>query len=91
MPMSKRERLAPTSNRLGITAEIERLPQKRRLFVLNYHRIGAPEDTVYDPGAFFATAEDLALHLENPKNCLEIITLLDELCISCLAVVGPQR
>lgn len=38
-------------------AVLEHLPQQPCLIVLNYHRIGDPEATPYDPGVFSATPE----------------------------------
>jgi peptidoglycan/xylan/chitin deacetylase (PgdA/CDA1 family) len=75
MLFSKREGAARTSARLGITAILEKLPQKNRLLVLNYHRIGDAEKSPYDPGTFSATADELATHLEYLKHRFDVLTL----------------
>jgi len=45
MVLSKRECAALCSARLGFTALLERMPKQPLLMVLNYHRIGDPEQT----------------------------------------------
>ena len=56
--LPKRERIALWSSRSGLTWLLEILPQQPRLVVLNYHRIGDPTSTPYDPGTFSATTTD---------------------------------
>ncbi|HYW47147.1 MAG TPA: polysaccharide deacetylase family protein [Bryobacteraceae bacterium] len=58
MPAGKREFLARLSARTGFTSVLARMPKRRVLMILNYHRIGNSGDTLYDPGVFSATAEE---------------------------------
>jgi hypothetical protein len=48
---------------------------KPQLPVLNYHRIGNPEETLYNAGVFSATAESLEEQVRFLKLHLEIIGL----------------
>ena len=51
----KREWLARGLLRSGATSLLSRLPDRDSLLVLNYHRIGDPDDDLFDPGVFSAT------------------------------------
>lgn len=61
--------LGPTA-----TSVLEQLPQYPSLIVLNYHRIGEPENTGYDPGVFSATAEQFDLQLSYIKRFYEVLS-----------------
>src|SRR5688572_8786152 len=51
------------------------MPAMRGLVVLNYHRIGDPSATPYDPGTFSGTADDLYEHVRLFKRRHAIVTL----------------
>ena len=55
--LGKRDVAARFSASVGATALLEMLPQRRRLLVLNYHRIGDPSQTPYDSGVFSTGVE----------------------------------
>lgn len=55
--IEKRQLISQVSASLGITRLLESMPQQRILMVLNYHRIGNPWESPYDPGVFSATAQ----------------------------------
>ncbi|MBZ5580663.1 MAG: polysaccharide deacetylase family protein [Acidobacteriia bacterium] len=66
----------------GLNRVLDLLPTKPLLLALNYHRIGDPQQTPYDPGVFSATAEGFheqvrflkrRFHLATPDEALEII------------------
>ena len=70
---SKRDRVARLSNRLGLTALLEALPTRDCLLVLNYHRIGDPEQTDLDPGVFAATADGFREQVRRIRRRLPIV------------------
>jgi len=53
----KRELVARGLHWSGASFLLSQLPARDSLLVLNYHRIGNPEDDLFDPGVFSATAE----------------------------------
>ncbi len=53
----KRELLARGLYWSGVSFLLSQVPARDSLLVLNYHRIGNPEDDLFDPGVFSATAE----------------------------------
>ena len=55
----KRELLARGLFWSGATFLFDQLPTRDLLLVLNYHRIGNPDDDSFDPGVFSATADEL--------------------------------
>jgi peptidoglycan/xylan/chitin deacetylase (PgdA/CDA1 family) len=71
----KREILARVCSVTGFTSLFERLRKHRSIIVLNYHRIGNPDETQYDPGVFSATAEEFEWQLRYLKRYFEIATL----------------
>ena len=85
--ISKRERVASWSARLGITRLFEALPQRPILLVLNYHRIGDPDQTPYDPGTFTATTQEFDQQIDCLKKRFSIITLDEALAV----VEGKQQ
>ncbi len=72
--LSKRDRVARLSNRLGLTALLEALPTRDCLLVLNYHRIGDPAATDLDPGVFAATADGFQQQVRRIKRRLPIVS-----------------
>ncbi len=59
----------------GLNRFLELLPTKPLLLALNYHRIGDPEQTPYDPGVFSATADELYEQVRFLKRRFHIATL----------------
>jgi peptidoglycan/xylan/chitin deacetylase (PgdA/CDA1 family) len=86
-PISKRERAASWSARLGITGLLETMPQRPILMVLNYHRIGDPNQTPYDPGTFTSTTQEFDQQVGWLKKRFPIITLAEALAV----LEGKQR
>lgn len=60
MPLHKREILAGVLQHSGAGRLLARTPAWRGLLVLNYHRIGVPGETCFDPGLFSASEEQFA-------------------------------
>lgn len=79
VPLSKRELAAFWSARLGVTRLLELLPPRAALLVLNYHRIGDPNKTPYDPGTFSATTSQFDQQVGWLKKRFPIITLEEAL------------
>lgn len=82
MKIAKRDALAAFSRYSGFTRLLSFLPERPMLLVLNYHRIGNPEETPYDPELFSATAAGLEeqvrflkrrFHLAPLDEALEIV------------------
>lgn len=80
--MSIRNTFARYASQVGLTRSLEFLSTFYRaggLLVLNYHRIGSPDDTPYDPGVFSATEEDFDWQVVYLKKHYRIATLEDAL------------
>jgi len=60
---------------MGFTSLCEQLSKRPSLIVLNYHRIGTPDNTQYDPGVFSATPEQFERQVHYLKQHFEIVTL----------------
>ena len=73
--VGKRALAARLCAKSGITKLLEILPRSKGLFVLNYHRIGNPADTPYDPGTFGPTAEDFDWQASYLKRHFDCVTL----------------
>jgi peptidoglycan/xylan/chitin deacetylase (PgdA/CDA1 family) len=71
----KREAIARLSANLGLTSALEILPGSRRLVILNYHRIGDPAQTPYDPTTFSTSAEEFDQQIGWLKRRFHIATL----------------
>ena len=56
-----------------------RLPARNSLLVLNYHRIGNPEEDLFDPGVFSATAEEFDDQISYLKKNVSLVTLEEAL------------
>ncbi len=74
-PRGKRDFLAKCSGAVGILSLLERLPKRRVLVVLTYHRIGDASKTPYDPGVFSVTGDELDLQLAYLKRHFHIVAL----------------
>ncbi len=75
----KRELLAHGLNWSGATFLLSRLPAKDQLLVLNYHRIGDPDDDPFDPGVFSATGDQLNEQISYLKRHVSLVTLEEAL------------
>jgi peptidoglycan/xylan/chitin deacetylase (PgdA/CDA1 family) len=78
----KRDLLSKLASGTGFLRVLNLLPTKPQLLVLNYHRIGNPEETLYDAGVFSATAESLDEQVRFLKLHLEIIGLEEAIDIA---------
>lgn len=82
VPLSKRERAALWSARVGLTGLLEAMPQRPLLMVLNYHRIGDPDKTPYDPGTFSATTQLFDQQVGWLKKRFPIVTLDEAIAVA---------
>lgn len=71
----KRELLARGLFWSGVTSLLGQLPPRDSLLVLNYHRIGNPDDDPFDPGVFSATGDQLNEQISYLKRHVSIVTL----------------
>jgi peptidoglycan/xylan/chitin deacetylase (PgdA/CDA1 family) len=55
------------------------LPPRDSLLVLNYHRIGNPDEDTFDPGVFSATAEQFDDQIAYLKRNVSLVTLQEAL------------
>ncbi len=70
----KRELLARGMFWSGTSFLFSQLPARNSLLVLNYHRIGNPDDDPFDPSVFSATAEQFNDQIAYLKRKLLLIT-----------------
>jgi peptidoglycan/xylan/chitin deacetylase (PgdA/CDA1 family) len=75
MSVAKRDLLSKLASDSGFLRVLDLLPSKPQLLVLNYHRIGNPEETLHDSGVFSATAESFEEQVRFLKLHLKIIGL----------------
>lgn len=76
MIRGKRELLAHGLYWSGTTLLFDRLPERDLLLVLTYHRIGNPDDDLFDPGVFSATGDQLNEHISSlKKSHVSLVTL----------------
>jgi peptidoglycan/xylan/chitin deacetylase (PgdA/CDA1 family) len=75
----KREWLARGLLWSGATSLLSLLPDRDSLLVLNYHRVGDPDDDLFDPGVFSATGEDFDEQISNLKRSASLVTLEEAL------------
>jgi peptidoglycan/xylan/chitin deacetylase (PgdA/CDA1 family) len=75
----KREWLARGLRWSGTTSLLSRLPVRDSLLVLNYHRIGNPDDDLFDPSVFSATGEDFDEQISHLKRAASLVTLEEAL------------
>ena len=55
------------------------LPARDSLLVLNYHRIGNPDNDLFDPGVFSATADQFDDQVSHLKRHMSLVTLEEAL------------
>jgi peptidoglycan/xylan/chitin deacetylase (PgdA/CDA1 family) len=82
MSVAKRDLLSKLASDSGFLRVLDLLPTKPQLLVLNYHRIGNPEETLYDSGVFSATAESFEEQVRFLKLHLKIISLEEAIDIA---------
>jgi len=75
----KRELIARGLLGSGALSIFDQLPAKDSLLVLNHHRIGNPEDDLFDPGVFSATADMLDQQVTFLKRNHSLVTLEEAL------------
>lgn len=73
----KRDVLAHGLYWSGASFLLSHLPARDSLLVLNYHRIGNPDDDLYDPGVFSATADQFNDQISYLKK-RDLLVTLDE-------------
>jgi peptidoglycan/xylan/chitin deacetylase (PgdA/CDA1 family) len=74
---SKRDLTADTAALLGVTRALEALPHRPVLAVLNYHRVGDPARTPYDPDVFSATADGFDEQVRALKRRYAVVSLAE--------------
>jgi peptidoglycan/xylan/chitin deacetylase (PgdA/CDA1 family) len=75
----KRELLARGLFWSGATFLLGQLPERDLLLVLNYHRIGNPDDDPFDPGVFSATGDQLSEQVSYLKRHVSLVTIQEAL------------
>jgi len=75
----KREMMARGLLWSGAAFLLSQLPARDSLLVLNYHRIGNPDDDLFDPGVFSATAEEFSNQIAYLKRRVSPVTLEEAL------------
>jgi peptidoglycan/xylan/chitin deacetylase (PgdA/CDA1 family) len=75
----KRELLARGLCWSGISFLLSHLPARDSLLVLNYHRLGNPDDDLFDPGVFSATAEEFDNQITYLQRRVSLVTLEEAL------------
>ncbi len=75
----KRELLARGLFWSGISFTLSQLPAKDSLLILNYHRIGNPDDDLFDPGVFSTTADQFNDQMSYLKRYVSLVTLEEAL------------
>jgi peptidoglycan/xylan/chitin deacetylase (PgdA/CDA1 family) len=75
----KRELLARGLHWSGASFLLSQLPQRDMLLVLNYHRIGNPEEDLFDPGVFSATADQFDDQVSYLKRRVSLVSLEEAL------------
>ncbi|MBZ5626489.1 MAG: polysaccharide deacetylase family protein [Acidobacteriia bacterium] len=78
----KRELLARGLFWSGATFLLGQLPERDLLLVLNYHRVGNPDDDPFDPGVFSATADQLNEQISYLKRHVSLVTLPEALAFA---------
>jgi peptidoglycan/xylan/chitin deacetylase (PgdA/CDA1 family) len=75
----KRELLARGLHWSGVSLLLKHLPARDSLLVLNYHRIGNPEEDLFDPNLFSTTAGQFDEQISYMKRNHWLITLEEAL------------
>jgi len=78
---SKKEILAQFASHTGLTKVLEALPGRASLLILNYHRIGDPTLTPYDPGLYSCSATEFDWQIAWLHQRFPIINLDDAIDI----------
>lgn len=78
---SKKDHLAASMVKVGLVALLELLPSKPQLIVLNYHRIGDRNQTLFDPGVFSTDTSGLDEQIRFLKKRYKFATPLQALAI----------
>jgi len=73
--INKRELLRRTLSATGGLRALESLPVWNGLLVLNYHRIGVPDNPLLDEALFSATQDDFDQHVKMLKDGFDVIGL----------------
>ena len=87
----KREFLARGFLWSGASFLLSQLPARDSLLVLNYHRIGNPDDDLFDPGIFSATAEEFGDQIAHLKRYLSPVTLEEALAFAAGTLKDKAR
>jgi hypothetical protein len=77
MSIGKRNLLANLLQGTGANLVLARAPVWHGLTVLNYHRIGEPGGSPFDPGLFSATAEQFAAQVRFLTRNFDVIGVRD--------------
>jgi peptidoglycan/xylan/chitin deacetylase (PgdA/CDA1 family) len=75
----KRELLARGLFWSGASFLLSQLSARNSLLVLNYHRIGNPDNDMFDPGVFSATADQFNDQISYLKRHVSLVTLEEAL------------
>jgi peptidoglycan/xylan/chitin deacetylase (PgdA/CDA1 family) len=75
----KREMLARSLFWSGASFLLSQLPARDSLVVLNYHRIGNPDEDLFDPGVFSASADQFDNQISHLKRHVSLVTLEEAL------------
>jgi peptidoglycan/xylan/chitin deacetylase (PgdA/CDA1 family) len=75
----KREWLARGLFWSGASFLLSKLPARDSLLVLSYHRIGNPDQDLFDPGVFSATADQFDDQISYLKRHVSLVTLPEAL------------
>jgi peptidoglycan/xylan/chitin deacetylase (PgdA/CDA1 family) len=89
--VGKREFLARGFLWSGASFLLSHLPARDSLLVVNYHRIGNPDDDLFDPGIFSATAEEFSAQIDHLKRYLSPVTLEEALAFASGACENGTR
>jgi peptidoglycan/xylan/chitin deacetylase (PgdA/CDA1 family) len=71
----KREWLARCFRWSGVSTLLSQLPARDMLVILNYHRIGNPDEDLFDPGVFSATGKEFDEQVSYLKRHVSLVTL----------------
>ena len=92
--INKRELLRRTLSATGGLRALESLPVWNGLLVLNYHRIGVPDNPLLDEALFSATQDDFDQHVKMLKDGFDVIGLSelpDAICSRHVVGRGSRR
>jgi peptidoglycan/xylan/chitin deacetylase (PgdA/CDA1 family) len=75
----KRELLSRGLLWTGVPHLLSLFPERDSLLVLTYHRIGNPQEDLFDPGVFSATAEEFNDQIASLKRHMSLVNLEEAL------------